>query len=65
MSTQSRDWLRRVRRFVRAGRIRGEDGERDKVRGWMGRVLRRRWSVCFIVSSIPQFKYKGSRKEWK
>jgi hypothetical protein len=44
MSTQSRDWFRRVRRLERAGRMRGVSGERER---WVcGRVLRRRWSVC-------------------
>jgi len=40
MSTQSRDWLRRVRRELRAGRTRGWVAERERARGeW---VLRRR-----------------------
>jgi hypothetical protein len=52
ISTQSRDWLRRVRRVVRAGRMSGLVGERERVRGWMGRVLRRRESVCFISNHI-------------
>jgi hypothetical protein len=42
MSTQSRDWFKSVRRVVSAGRMSGLVGERERVRGWMGRVLRRR-----------------------
>lgn len=50
MSTQSRDWLRMVRRWERWGSMRGWDGERERWRcGW---VFRRRWSVCFSYVSI-------------
>jgi hypothetical protein len=55
MSTQSRDWLRRVRRVVRAGRTRGRVGERVRVRGCMERVRRRRWSVCLFHRLAPSF----------
>ena len=56
MSTQSRDWFKSVRRVVSAGRMSGLVGERERVRGWMGRVLRRRWSVCFnSYISLIQF----------
>lgn len=50
MSTQSRDWLIRVRRWERWGRMRGWEGESERWRcGW---VLRRRWSVP-LTTLVP------------
>ena len=47
MSTQSRDWLRRVRSWERGGRRSGLSGESWRcVGGW---VLRRRYSDCCEV----------------
>jgi len=54
ISTQSRDWLRRVRRFDNAGRTRGVSGERER---WVaGRVLRRRWSVCLNIMLVLNYR---------
>lgn len=56
MSTQSRDWLSRVRRELRGVRGRECRGERVSVRV-CGRVLRRRWSVCLAINQLVSSYY--------